>query len=79
MTRTRRNSKGHWADSYASFRKLLLRGRMDAGLTQREAATLLGRSQGFIAKSESGERRVDVIELAKFAKVYRKAITFFLP
>jgi len=33
----------------------------------------------FVSKSESGERRVDVIELLAFADVYRVPITDFLP
>ena len=32
----------------------------------------------FVSKCESGERRVDVIELCDFARVYGKAISFFL-
>ena len=49
-----------------------------AGLTQIEVARLLGRPQSFVSKCESGERRVDVTELAKFAGVYRKPLDFFI-
>jgi transcriptional regulator with XRE-family HTH domain len=51
--------------------------REEAGLTQRQASELLGRSQSFVAKSESGERRVDVVELAAFAEAYGKPLTYF--
>jgi ribosome-binding protein aMBF1 (putative translation factor) len=47
-------------------KKLLvfLRGiRVDAGLTQRELASRLSRDQTFVSKYESGERRLDVLEL----------------
>jgi len=54
-----------------------MKAREETGLTQREAAQRLGRSQSFVAKSESSERRVDV-ELAEFAKLYRQPITFFV-
>jgi transcriptional regulator with XRE-family HTH domain len=43
---------------------VLLRGiRVDAGLTQSELASRLSRDQTFISKYESGERRLDVLEL----------------
>ena len=42
----------------------LLRGiRVDAGLTQSELASRLGTDQTFISKYESGERRLDILEL----------------
>lgn len=37
--------------------------RREAGLTQTELAARIGKDQTFISKCESGERRVDVIEL----------------
>ena len=48
-------------------------------MTQREAAEKLGRSHSFVAKSETGERRVDVVELIQFAAIYRKDAAYFLP
>ena len=43
---------------------VLLRGiRVDAGLTQRELASRLARDQTFVSKYESGERRLDILEL----------------
>jgi hypothetical protein len=33
----------------------------------------------YLSKCESGERRVDVIELEAFAKLYGKPLSFFLP
>jgi transcriptional regulator with XRE-family HTH domain len=42
----------------------LLRGiREDAGLSQVELARRLRRSQSFVSKYESGQRRLDLIEL----------------
>ena len=43
---------------------VLLRGvRVEAGLTQSELASRLGTDQTFISKYESGERRLDILEL----------------
>jgi transcriptional regulator with XRE-family HTH domain len=78
-SRRARPSKLVWSVEYAAFRVRLITARELAGLTQHEAARLLGRSQSFVAKSETGERRVDVVELIEFARVYRKPLTFFAP
>jgi transcriptional regulator with XRE-family HTH domain len=37
--------------------------RLDAGLTQEEVAKRLGRKQPFVSKYESGERRLDILEM----------------
>ncbi len=41
-------------------------------------ARKLRRPQSFVSKCESGERRVDVVELAEFARLYRKPLSFFM-
>lgn len=64
------------------YRRFLLRlraAREGAGLTQVEVAKRLRVPQSYVSKSESGERRVDVIELAAFARLYRRQVSFFLP
>ena len=62
---------------YAKFRERLKAARLEANLTQTAAAERLDKPQSFIQKSESGERRVDVIELEDFAKLYKKRIGYF--
>ena len=64
---------------YKKFLERLKKARLETGLTQREVADSLGFQQSFVSKSELGERRIDVIELSAFAKLYKKPITYFLP
>jgi transcriptional regulator with XRE-family HTH domain len=64
---------------YRHFVKQLREARTRAGLTQVEAAKALGRRQAYISKCESGERRVDVVELGQFARLYQRPLSFFLP
>ncbi len=64
--------------AYKRFLANLKQARFEAGLDQREAARRLGTTQSFISRCETGDRRVDVIELQAFARVYRKPISYFL-
>ena len=45
----------------------LIEARKTAGLTQAELAARFGRHQPFIANIESGQRRVDLVELLDLA------------
>jgi len=66
-----------YSREYKAFLKKLRQARLEAGMTQAQAAARLNRPQSFVSKCESGERRVDVVELAKFAKMYGKPISYF--
>ena len=48
---------------------LLIEKREAAGLTQTELAEKLGEYQSFVARLESGQRRVDVIEFLDLASI----------
>ncbi len=50
------------------FLKRLREARQAAGLTPVEVAAKLGRPQSFVLKCESGEWRVDEVELREFAE-----------
>ncbi len=52
--------------------------REDAGLTQAEAAHRLGKNQSYISRCETGRRRLEVLELEAFCRLYQKSIDFFL-
>lgn len=63
---------------YRFLLKRLRQARLDTALTQAEVASRLGRTQSYVSKCESGERRVDAVELLRFAKAYRKPLFYFL-
>lgn len=67
------------APEYRHMLKRLREARQAKGLTQDQVAKALGRHQSYVTKSELGERRLDPIDLARFAKLYGKPISFFLP
>lgn len=64
--------------AYRRFLSRLRRARTESGLTQRDVARRLKRSQAWVSKSESGDRRVDVVELQAFARLYRRPVGFFI-
>ena len=56
----------------------LKQARKEASLEQIEVAKKLGRTQSFISKLESGQRRIDLVQLKAFAKLYKKKIEYFI-
>lgn len=58
--------------------KQLKNARKEIGLDQNKVANLLDKTQSYISKIESGQRRIDVIQLKELAKIYKKPITYFL-
>ena len=66
-------------EDYESLVERLRKAREEAGLTQEEVAEVFGRPQSFLSKVESGERRIDPVELCHFAELYNKPVEWFLP
>ena len=62
---------------YRAFLQRLKQARQDAGLTQMQVARVLNRPQSFVSKFESGERRVDFVELQYLARIYKKPLAYF--
>lgn len=56
----------------------LKKARRESNLTQTEVAEKLGYKQPYISKIESGEIRIDAVELQRFARLYGKNMTYFL-
>ena len=64
---------------YQQFLSCLRAARLEAVLTQEQVGHQLKRPQSYVSKCESGERRVDVVELEQFAKLYDRPFSYFLP
>lgn len=58
-----------YSDDYQSVISALKQARVRQNITQTAIATALGRPQSFIAKVESGERRLDVVEFIRLAQL----------
>lgn len=56
----------------------LKKAREASGLDQKEVAELLDKTQSYVSKIEAGQRRIDVIQLQEFAKIYKKKVDFFI-
>ncbi|EBR1589114.1 helix-turn-helix transcriptional regulator [Salmonella enterica] len=50
-------------DRYEKLQKLLIFHRKRVGFTQKKLSEALGKPQSYISKYETGERRIDVVEL----------------
>lgn len=67
-----------YTPEYRRFMKRLKAHRHAAGYTQVTAALALGKAQSYVSRCENGERRVDIVDLLAFAKLYgRKVLDFF--
>lgn len=56
----------------------LKKARREAGFDQNEVAKLLRTTQSYVSKIESGQRRIDVVQLKRLAEIYRKDLSFFI-
>lgn len=70
--------KSIYGTEYKKVVENLRKARMEAGLRQEDVAQKLDKPQSYISKIERGERRIDVVELKAFARLYRKDLDFFV-
>ena len=71
-------SKSIHTKEYAYFVSRLRKARIEAGLTQAQVAKKLKRPQSHVSNVETGQQRVDVVELQRFAGMYGKKINYFV-
>jgi transcriptional regulator with XRE-family HTH domain len=72
MTNSRHTSR------YRRLLKALREARKSAKITQGTVASHFGAHASFISKIESGERRVDVVELAELCQIYGVKLSAFI-
>jgi len=70
--------KSIYSAEYQRLRILLRQLRLEAGLTQVQVAQQLGVPQSFVSKYETGERRLDVVELGHVAQSLGKTVAEIL-
>ena len=70
--------KNPYSPQQVKLQELLRQLRLDSGLRQEDLAKRLGRPQSFVSKYESGERRVDVLELREICAVLGASLTEFV-
>ena len=70
--------KGIYGAEYKKVVENLRKARVDAGLRQEDVAQKLNKPQSYISKIERGERRIDVVELNAFARLYKKSLDYFV-
>ena len=63
---------------YAVFIGRMVKARKDSGLRQIDVAKKMKRPQSYISRVESGEYRLDILEVKKFAQLYGKDIAYFV-
>jgi len=56
----------------------LKKARLEARLDQVQVAKLLGMTQSHVSKVEAGQRRIDIVALKEYAKIYKKPIGYFI-
>ena len=71
-------AKSIYGAEYKKVLENLRKARMEAGLRQEDVAQKLSKPQSYISKIERGERRIDVIELKAFARLYKKSLDYFV-
>ncbi|MFH0854101.1 MAG: helix-turn-helix transcriptional regulator [bacterium] len=71
-------SSSLYSEEHKIIVEKLIKARHEAGLDQVEVVKKLGKSQSYLSKIESGQRKIDVIQLQKFANLYKKNINYFV-
>ncbi len=70
--------KNIYSREHDAFRSLLRQLRLGAGLQQRELSERLGKPQSFVSRYESGQRRLDLLELRQICQVIGVSLSEFV-
>lgn len=64
---------------YKQFLARLVAERERKGVNQREAARAMKIPQSRLSRMESGQTRVDVLDIDAFMRYYKKSFRYFVP
>ena len=70
--------KSIYSKSYDLFLRSLRNARVESGLSQKDVAHRMARTQSFVSKCERGERRIDIIELRSFCDAIGLGLSNFV-
>jgi transcriptional regulator with XRE-family HTH domain len=73
-----RRQKGRDLRPYIDMGQLMRDIRENAGMLQEDVSRAMGKSQSFMSRVESGQRRVDVVELRRFCRIVGIKMTEFV-
>ncbi|MFH1782808.1 MAG: helix-turn-helix transcriptional regulator [Candidatus Omnitrophota bacterium] len=71
-------AKTIYTKAHKELVKRLISARKKAGLKQEEVAKRLGRTQSYLSKLESGQRRLDIVQIKELACIYKKNPKHFI-
>ena len=71
-------SKAIYTEEHKNLIRKLKSARLSTKLDQKTAAKRLNKSQSYISKMESGQRRIDLVQLKQIAEIYGKNIEYFI-
>lgn len=52
--------------------------RLSSGMNQAEVSKKLGVSQSYLSKLETGQIRIEAIQLKRIANFYKKSLSYFI-
>ncbi len=70
--------KGLFSKNQIKLQQLLRKLREDAGLRQQDMADQLEEPQSFVSKYETGERRLDILELREICQLLNLTLAEFV-
>jgi len=65
-------SKTIYTNEHRYLVRRLQKARKEFGMSQKHVAGLLGKTQSYVSKIESGQSRIDVVQLKELAEIYKK-------
>ncbi|OIO46263.1 hypothetical protein COU05_00075 [bacterium (Candidatus Gribaldobacteria) CG10_big_fil_rev_8_21_14_0_10_37_21] len=71
-------NKSTYTKDYQEIISRLKQARIRLGFSQQEVAEKLSKPQSYVSKIESGERRLDIVEIKNIASIDKKSISFFI-